>query len=181
MIRLTFRSEREEHSLSEPTEQEKTFAKRAFRLLQCWKTPPGTREDGSYDGDALVAWLEAVKKRCAETGHLGVALYTVGRVLKHAPPDPGGLWVHRSVAEVLNAKDAEDMRAGFRDELFNSRGVYWVDPTGEQERELADEHRRRAEEVEALGYHRLAGTLRELAGEYERDAERRSSELWHEA
>lgn len=175
VIRLRVRSKKEDRSTHEPTERAKNIAANAFRLLCNWKTPPGTREDGSYDGDALVAWLDAVKRECSETGHWEAALQRVGHVLVYAPPDPDGLWIHRSAAGVLNAEDAEEIRVGFRIELFNSRGVYWVDPTGKPERELAAQYRKQAEEVEAAGYHRLASTLRELANEYDREAERISS------
>ena len=99
----------------------------------------------------------------------------VGHVLMNVPPDADGLWIHRSAAAALNAKDAEDMRNGFRTELFNSRGVHWVDPTGKPERELADKYRAQAETVEDAGYHRFASTLRELAGSYKREAESVSS------
>jgi len=96
----------------------------------------------------------------------------VGHVLIYAPPDPDGLWIHRSVGAVLNAEGSDQMRVGFRTELFNSRGVYWVDPTGKPERELAAKFRKQAEEVEVAGYHRLSTTLRELAESYDREAER---------
>lgn len=99
----------------------------------------------------------------------------VGHVLVYAPPDPDGLWIHRSAAAVLNAEDSEEMRVGLRIELFNSRGVHWVDPTGKPERELAAKYCKQAEEVEVAGYHRLASTLRELAEEYDREAKRISS------
>jgi hypothetical protein len=96
-------------------------------------------------------------------------------VLIHVPADPDGLWIHRAAAAALNAKDAEDMRSGFRTELFNSRGVHWVDPTGRPERELASRYRAQAEALDDAGFHRLAATLRELAASYEREAERVSS------
>jgi hypothetical protein len=73
---------------------------------------------------------------------------------------------------VLNAKDANDMRDGFRTELFNSRGAHWVDPTGKPEKELLAKYRMQAEAVENAGYHRLSATLRELAATYDREAER---------
>jgi len=79
------------------------------------------------------------------------------------------------VAGVLNAEDSKEIRIGFRTELFNSRGVHWVDPTGKPERELAKKYRKQAEEIEAAGFHRLAATLRELAESYEREAEKISS------
>jgi hypothetical protein len=67
------------------------------------------------------------------------------------------------------------MRNGFRNALFNSRGGYYVDPEGREERELASKYRNQAEKLESHGYHRLANSLRELAVAYERDAERLAS------
>jgi hypothetical protein len=174
-IRLLYRSENEEASAEEPTEQLKNIASSAYRLLSKWRTPPGSQKDGTFNGAALTAWLEKVKAACAESGHLKSALRNVGHVLVYTPEDPDGLWLHRSAATALNAKDAEDMRDGFRTELFNSRGVHWVDPTGKPEKELAAKYRVQADAVESVGYHRLATTLRELADSYEHQAERVSS------
>lgn len=64
------------------------------------------------------------------------------------------------------------MRDGFRMALYNARGVHWVDPSGRSERELAASYRGKAEEIENAGFPRLASTLRGLADEYEREAER---------
>ena len=172
VIQLVFRSKKEDRSIEESTEERQKIAKNAYRLLSEWRTPPGCREDGTYDGDSLFAWLDAVRKECSETGHLEVAMTMVGHALIHVPPDPDGLWIHRSAAAALNAKDAGDMRNGFRTELYNLRGVHWIDPTGKPEKELAEKYRMQAEAVEEAGYHRLSTTLRELADSYERDAER---------
>ena len=49
---------------------------------------------------------------------------------------------------------------------------HWVDPTGKPERELAEQFRRKAEEVENAGFQRFAVTLRSLAEGYDREAER---------
>lgn len=172
VIRLVFRSKKEEGPTEEATEEMKTIAANAYRLLSEWRTPPGRQDDGTYDGDALTLWLDAVKKECSDTGHLEIAMTMVGHVLIHAPADPDGLWIHRSAAAALNARDAGDMRDGFRSELFNSRGVHWVDPTGKQEKELADKYRGQAEAADGANYHRLATTLRGLAESYKREAER---------
>ncbi len=181
VICLVFRPRKEERSTEEPTEQAKNIARNAYRLLSNWRTPPGLCEDGSYDGEALVSWLDIVKRKCAQTGHLEIAMQRIGHVLMYAPPDPAGLCIHRSVAAVLNAEDSDEMRVGFRTELFNSRGVHWVDPTGKPERELAAKFRMQAEEIEVAGYHRLGTTLRELAESYENEAERiLSRELFDE-
>ena len=51
-----------------------------------------------------------------------------------------------------------------------------MDPAGRPEKELAEQFRHRAEEVENAEFHRLANTLRVLAGDYDKDAERIVSE-----
>jgi hypothetical protein len=172
LIRIVFRSKKEGRSEEEITEERKNIALNAYRLLNEWSRPPGLQEDGSYDGDALRTWLEAVRKECDESGHLEIAMEMFGHVLVYVPADPDGLWIHRSAAEVLNAKDAQDIRTGYHTELFNSRGAHWVDPTGKPEKELAAKYREQAEAVETAGYHRLADSLRDLAHSYNHEAER---------
>jgi hypothetical protein len=95
----------------------------------------------------------------------------VGHVLFHAPRDPDGLWIHRGVARVLDAKDAQDIRDGYSTELFNSRGAYWVDPSGAPEKALSETYRDRAETVENAGYPHFAATLRQVSRSYQREAE----------
>lgn len=171
LIRLVFRSRKEEYRGGELTEERQRMAVNAYKLLTEWQFPPGLCEDGSYDGNALKEWLNAVKTECRETGHLEVAMDMVGQALIHVPPDPSGLWIHQSAAAVLDAKDAEDIRRGFMNGLYNMRGAHWVDPSGAPERELAAKYRAQADAVEVAGYLRLAGTLRELANSYEREAQ----------
>ena len=171
LIKLAFRSKHEESPAEDVTEEKKNIATNAYRLLRNWKTPPGFREDGSYDGSALKKWLDVVKQQCTETGHLEKAMTMVGHVLIYAPPDPDGLWIHRSAAEVLNDKAANDMRDGFWTALYTSRGAYIVDPTGKPEKELADNYRKQADAVEEAGFARLADTLRKLADTYELEAQ----------
>ena len=172
VLRLVFRFKTDENPADEPTDEETAIVTNAYSLLSDWRFPPGCQADGNYDGDHLDYWLDAVKKKSTETGHLEIAMTMVGHSLIHAPSDPNGLWIHRSVATVLNATDAKDMRDGFRTELFNSRGAHWVDRTGNQETELARSYREKADSVEDAGYHRLAGTLRQLADTYVHEAER---------
>ncbi len=179
LIQLIYRSDKSDAPRREPTEREKDIATAAYRLLSNWRTPPGSRA-GPFDGSALANWLRKVKTACAESGHLQVAMSRVGHVLIHAPSDPDGLWIHRSVAEVLNAKEADVIRDGFQNEFFNSRGAHWVDPTGKGERELAAKHRDKAEKVEMAGFHRLAATLKELAVTYEREGERIAAATTHD-
>lgn len=175
VIRLVFRSKDEPEPVEQPTEEKRTIAANGYRLLREWRIPPGMQVDGSFNGDKFKTWLDEVKKESAETGHLEIAMTMLGHALINVPADESGLWIQHSVAAALNARDADDMRNGFSTELYNSRGVHYVDPTGKPERNLAEKYSARAEAVEQLGHHRFAATLRALAASYEREAENVSS------
>lgn len=172
IIRLIYRSKKGDAPPVEHTEDAKAVATNAWRLLHDWKTPPGTQIDGSFSGQRFSQWLETTKAICTKSGHLDVALIQLGEVLIHAPSDANGLWIDATVASALNGRDHEHMRRGFSTAVYNSRGVHWVDPTGKPEKELAEEYRRKAENVENAGFQRFAATLRGVAMGYERDAER---------
>jgi hypothetical protein len=165
VIRVVYRSKKDEKPTEVPTEGQKRIATNAYRLLSKWRTPPGHQKDGTYDGAQLPAWIDAVRTMCDRSGHLEVALTTIGHVLVHAPADADGLWLSSSVAQALNARDAQDMRDGFRTALFNSRGVFsWTG--GREELSLAAQFRSKADAVEQRGFFRLATTIRQLADEY---------------
>lgn len=174
IIRIMYRSNNEEPPTAEPTVSEKNIVTNAYHLLHEWRTPPGTQEDGTYNEEELAAWLQDIKAACTKSGRLEVALRRVGHVLAYAPPDPDGLWIHHAAAATLNARDADDMRQGFRAELFNSRGVHGFSG-GQEEMEIAEKYRKQADEVESAGYHRLATALKELAESYEREADREAA------
>ena len=171
-MRLIYRSKKKDRSEKESSEQEKSIATNAWRLLHEWRTPPGMQRDGVFSREQFTKCLEYIKEVCAESGHLEVALTHIGQVLFYCPPDPQGLWIDQTAADALNGKNAEKMRNGFRLEVFNSRGAHWVDPTGKPEQELAEQYRQKANEVENAGYQRFAGMLRSLAEEYDREADR---------
>jgi len=176
VIQLVFRSKKEDATTKDVSEERKSIATNAYRLLDDWHIPPGLGANGVFDGEKFISWLENAREKCKETGHLEVAMTMIGHVLIYVPNDPDGLWIHRSVAEVLNAKDTKDLREGFRSELYNSRGVHFVDRTGKEERGLASKYHGQAEEIENAGYPRIAKMLRELAEEYEFEARRMATE-----
>ncbi|MDH0348724.1 hypothetical protein [Aeromonas dhakensis] len=172
LIRLIYRSKKKDQQAEEHTEISKTIATNAWRLLREWKLPPGVQEDGTFSEVLFTNWVQRVNEICTESGHLKVAFTTIGEVLIHTPPDTDGLWIRRVVADALNKRDAEPMRDGFSTGIFNSRGMHFVDPSGKPERELAEQFREKAEEIENAGFMRFAVTLRELADGYDREAER---------
>lgn len=177
LIRAVYRSTKFETVPS--TAERESSATNAYRLLEQWKTVPGS-ESVPFDAEVFAAWVTAVKQQCEESGHLEVAMQAIGRTLIHGPADDSGLWIHSAIAATLNEKRSEQMRRGFELGAYNSRGVFWVDPTGNPERELAQGYSRKAEELEAAGYGRFAESLRRLADGYLVEAQRRRDEVQKE-
>lgn len=175
VVRLVFHSKNEKRTDVALTEEKQAIASNAWHLLHYWRTVPGVSVDDAFDVTLFKSWLAGVIRSTTESGHLDVAMRQVGQVLIHAPVDPGGLWIHESVAEALNARDAEAMRSSFSIGVHNSRGAHTVDPTGKPERELADKYRQQAEDVENAGFSRFAATLKELVNDYDNQAERNIS------
>jgi len=167
LVRSAYKAEGEANR--ELSEFELQQARKAYLLFRDWRIPPGTRLDGSFDVVAFDNWMNCVDAITRESGHFDVAQSIVGGVLTHSPEDQSGLWLHRSVATMLNEEARGNARDGFRRALFNSRGAYY-DSGGREEGELAAKYKKRANDVDDECYSRLATTLRELAQEYERDA-----------
>ncbi len=172
VIQLIYRSNKEKRPYKESTEEAKTIATYARHLLRGWKILPGIQEDGTFSEESFAEWLQSVKASCIESGHLKVALAKIGKVLVYAPPDPKGLWIHHAVAKELNGRENDDMRESFRIGTYNSRGICRVISNAEPERKLAKKFRNQADEVENVGFPRFAVTLRNLAKNYDQDADR---------
>ncbi len=171
IVALAFRSKNEAESDGEPSEERKSQAMNAYRLLNKWRRCPGKLSDDAFDEEKFTNWLKEAKRITKETGHSEIAQGRIGHVLTYAPKDPNGLWIHQAVASALNARDAGKMRSGFTIELFNQRGVHAF-TAGKEERELAQRNREKAEALETAGYSRFATAMRAFARGYERDAER---------
>ena len=172
IVRFLYHSRKEDRAKREPSEQNEAIARNAWKLLHDWRLLPGIQADGSFLPDQLQAWLSRVKETCEESGHLEVAFTHIGQILFKSPPDPDGLWIHRSVAEALNYGTSDEIRNGYYLGVVNSRGVQIVDPTGKPERELAEQYRNKARQIENAGYYRFAGIFRRLAEHYDREADR---------
>lgn len=170
VIRSIYCSKNDSGVKKESTEQEKAIATNAWHLLREWERIPGKDTDGSFSSEKFNDWLEIVKTKCEESGHIDVAMITLGEALIYSPSDPDGLWIHRAITEALNAEDAEALRRGYYLGIINARGCYHVDPTGKPEKELAAKYRQQADEVENAGFHRFALKLRDLAKNYEEQA-----------
>src|SRR5207237_995992 len=105
--------------------------------------------------------------------HFRVAMSQLGQALAHAPQDPAGLWIHKSIAAALDSRDVAEMRRAFITGLFNKRGVHGFSH-GEEERQIAADYRLKAKALTDSGFHRIADAVRSFAEDYENDAERES-------
>jgi hypothetical protein len=170
LIQIVFRSKKE-NKKTKPSPERQRQAENAYRLLRAWRIVPGMDRAGAFAPSAFAAWVVKAKQLATKSGHLQVALNELGQTLPYGPPDPSGLWVHSTIANVLNEKDAGAMRSGFTMELFNQRGVHGF-THGAAETDLAKGFYTKAEELELAGFPRLASSVRDLAKSYERDAER---------
>jgi len=172
ILRLIYRSSHDTAANQETiSEEKKAVATNAWHLLHEWRRVPGTDQNGGINKKGLDAWIVAVEGACSESGHYDVAQICIGHVLRYSPPDPGGLWIHKAVAEILDRMCAANVRQGYECEWFNSRGVHGY-THGNEERKIAEGFRQNALSAEQEGFINLATTMRNLARSYERDAER---------
>ena len=166
LIKLTYRADGVESI--EPTEQSQKIATNAYHLLSSWKVIPGTQSDGKFEPDAFTNWLNTMEEVVKESGHYDVSMHHVGNVLVNSPQGSDGLWMHPVIAQALNHRDRANLREGYSSGVHISRGIHTIDPEGKPERELAEKYRQRADQIENVGYQRLATTLRGVADSYDR-------------
>jgi len=172
VIQSLYRSKKDDNAQKNVKEETKKLSENAWKLIREWKRPPGRMDDGSFSAESLKKWYDEVKIKTMESGHFEEAMKHLGHVLFYVGSDPDGLWIQQSAMEILDEKNNEDLRHGFLSKVYNSRGMYSVDPSGRPERELADIWRKRADEVEKLGYIHFASSLKKIANSYEREADR---------
>jgi hypothetical protein len=180
IIQLAYPSEYDDNFEEETDKQKRNLENNAWKLLDEWKRPPGKMNDGSFSGEALKKWVNEVKTKITEPDHFETAMEHLGHVLFYADPDPDGLWIQQQVAGMLDEEDNDHIRQGFKMEAYNSRGAHIVDPSGEDEKTLADLWRKNAGDIENLGYIRFAKLLKDIARSYDREAERMRSRYSHE-
>lgn len=155
---------------AENDEGTKRLASHAYHLLKQWKTVPGWDGD-HFDPAFFDAWLLTALRLAEEKGRGDAAAMHIAHVLAHGPEDPDGLWIHSHLAATLDAVERGGWRSSFTSEIFNSRGSFWVDPTGGAELELARKYEERAAAVEARGFFNLAQSVRSLGASYRHQAQ----------
>ena len=138
---------------------------RLFQLTYHYRIIPGTDWDGVFHNDIFSSWLATVKAWAKANDRYEVSMQTIGGGLSYAKFSEDGV-IDQAIMSELNAIDNDELREGYQLGIFNQRGVHWIDPEGKPEKELAQKYNQRADAVEALGYSRFSGLLREIAAGY---------------
>ena len=170
MIALAFRSEYDKSDNTKEIDENKRYlAQNTYDILYKWKLCPGVKEDGKFDENAFKEWIKEAKRITEETGHIRVARHYIGQISTYAPADPGGLWIHKAVADILDERDADKIRSEFTLALFNQRGMHTF-TYGREERELAKKNQEKAKALDAEGFTRFAAAMRKFAEQYTKEA-----------
>jgi hypothetical protein len=177
MIKSVYRAANEKASTA-PTQTEIARAHQAYELLASWHTIPGTNPDGRIDQERLIGWADAARDAC--NNRRDACDNHIGQVLAYAPNGADGVWPHESVRALLEHLNSPSVESGFRNGVFNKRGVTMKDPLagGEQERALAAQYRAWAQVLHAA-WPRTAAALAELAEDYERFAHQEDTRAQH--
>jgi len=170
LMQLIYKPTSADESYPEPDQEQRNLATNAWQLMRVWTVPPG-QANGVFDENVFRLWVKEVKEISAQNDRLDMSMQEMGKVFYYYSQKEEGLWLPDAVAEVLDGKDAEHIRIGYIQEIYNSRGVHWVDPEGKPELELAKKWANRAEIAEQEGYPRFAAKLRDRAESYKRDAQ----------
>ncbi|MBB1556548.1 hypothetical protein HG443_002105 [Candidatus Saccharibacteria bacterium] len=130
---------------------------------------PGTDERGELNDKKLRAWIDRSEGICKKSGHLDIAQSVIGGYLANSPPDQSGLWINRTVADILERDGASSMRSGYNTGIYNACGVQIVDIAERSEETLQGKWLNRARKVEELGLIRFATSLRKLVDDFKYD------------
>ena len=160
-----------------PSEAERAVSLHARELLDGWRTVPGTAGEGTIDVGKLDAWVSEARLTATARNRAQAADRRIGRVMAFSPVGADGAWPHEAVRAVLERIQSDNVDAGFRSQVINSRGVHarGLLEGGGQERELATRYRAHAEACR-FRWPRVATLLDDVADSYEWWARRHDHE-----
>jgi hypothetical protein len=159
------------------TEEREGFAETAWSVLHHWRRPPGTREDGTLDGEHLKQWVTKTRALFTERRRTRIGDSQLGELLACVVPGEDGIWPAAPVRELVEELESEPFDDGLFVGRMNSRGITTrgVYSGGSLERQLAVGYGDDAAALEAR-WPRTAQILRRLQRNYERLADQEDEE-----
>lgn len=157
----------------EDPERARMIANQAYRLLDLWNRIPGTREDGTIDGEVLEAWIKEARGLAKAAGREDSADSKIGAMLSASPIGADGAWPAEPVREVIDLFRSKPMIEGFQIGRRNRRGVTTRMPRdgGQLERNEAATYRRWANAT-AFDHPHTSKALDKIAEAYDWEASR---------
>ena len=182
ILKLLFRAEGQEPH-DETSDDERSRAEQAFRLLEDWRVVPGSigtkppkpyRGDigfaeGKVDKNGLFGWVRKAQDLAEVAKRRGVCDFEIGKVLAHSPQDPDSSWPCEAVRDLIEDMENDELERGLAVGIYNRRGAFFRDKGGKQERALAFKFHQCGERVRTR-WPRTARVLRQIAESYEREA-----------
>lgn len=165
---------KEQEGLSE--EQVQNAARRADLMLGAWRKIPGMQEDGTIDGTKLREWIDAARTLAEECDRLEVADSHIGQLLAKYPEDSPN-WPARTIFQVIEDINTEQLKEGYSNGMYNKRGVTIQRALdgGGIEREQAEYFGELASSL-MCDYPNVAGIFQRLQADYGRLANRYDEE-----
>lgn len=159
------------------TEQEKSAAENAYRLLSSWSVCPGVGQSGQVHLDWLRDWVSEARHILAASSRTDIGDEQIGQALAAAPAADDGTWPCEPVRDLLEELQNDRIDRGLEIRVSNNRGVTArsLDEGGLQEWDLAKDYRERAQHL-VTRWPRMAAIYRRLAESYESHARREDAE-----
>jgi hypothetical protein len=160
------------------------LASHAWQVLHELRRLPGSEEEGSLDGDALVTWVDHARQLLAAADRTDIGDEHIGQLLSNSFPDADGSWPATPVRELVERLRSDHFEDGLATGRFNAHGLTTRGPYdgGGPESAVAADLRQDATRLQ-LRWPRTSQLLRRLADDYEnlagrldRQAERRADE-----
>lgn len=154
-------------------EQASALVTQTWWVLNGWNGYPGQQSDGSMNGAAMVAWVQAARLEFSESDRADIGDEVIGQTFAHSPTGADGVWPAEAVRDMVETIGSRELENGLILGKINSRGVTsrGVYDGGAQERALAANFRSGSNAIKAQ-WPRTSRLLREMAESYERDAQR---------
>lgn len=151
-------------------------AQRGYKLLEGLKYIPGRDRNGDINTNQLLWWVKTVRNECSKLGRQNVGDISLGKLFAEALEGIDGVWPCEPVRDVLEQIQSDEISHGMTIGRHNARGVHARGEGGGQERKLSTIFRSWASELEFSHPFVFSTILKQMADDYERQAESEDTE-----
>jgi transcriptional regulator with XRE-family HTH domain len=153
-------------------------AEQAYNVLEHWNVLPGTNGSETIDEIELDKWILEARELSAEAGRLGSGDFCIGKLMGSIRPRKEGQWPPTAIRNLIEKLKSEKFESGFRQALYNGRGVTTrgFSDGGSLERDLAALYRQHAADCR-VRFPRTAKILESMAMSYDVEGKRHDEDV----